>query len=29
MNGHTEKASIRINCKGDYPLLRFTDVRND
>lgn len=24
-----EKASISIKCKGDYPLLRFTDVRND
>lgn len=27
--GHMEKASIQIKCKGDYPLLRFTDVRND
>lgn len=27
--GHIEKASILIRCKGDYPLLRFTDVRND
>ena len=27
--GHVEKASIKIHCKGDYPLLRFTDVRND
>ena len=25
----SEKASIQIKCKGDYPLLRFTDVRND
>lgn len=24
-----EKASISIKCRGDYPLLRFTDVRND
>lgn len=24
-----EKSSISIKCKGDYPLLRFTDVRND
>jgi len=24
-----EKAQIQIKCKGDYPLLRFTDVRND
>ena len=24
-----EKASISIKCKGDYPLIRFTDVRND
>jgi len=29
VGGHVEKASIRISCKGDYPLLRFTDVRND
>lgn len=27
--GYEEKASIKIHCKGDYPLLRFTDVRND
>ena len=27
--GHVEKAQIKIHCKGDYPLLRFTDVRND
>ena len=27
--GHVEKAQIQIHCKGDYPLLRFTDVRND
>ena len=27
--GFSEKASIQIKCKGDYPLLRFTDVRND
>ena len=27
--GSIEKASIMIRCKGDYPLLRFTDVRND
>ena len=27
--GMEEKASIQIKCKGDYPLLRFTDVRND
>ena len=24
-----EKSSIKIFCKGDYPLLRFTDVRNE
>jgi hypothetical protein len=24
-----EKSEILIKCKGDYPLLRFTDVRND
>lgn len=24
-----EKASICIKCKGDYPLIRFTDIRND
>jgi hypothetical protein len=24
-----EKASISIKCNGDYPLLRFTDIRND
>ena len=24
-----EKASISIKCKGDYPLLRFTDIRNE
>ena len=29
MNSNVEKASIQIYCKGDYPLLRFTDVRND
>lgn len=29
LTGHVEKASIKIHCKGDYPLLRFTDVRND
>ena len=29
VGGHIEKASILIRCKGDYPLLRFTDVRND
>jgi len=29
VGGHVEKASIKIHCKGDYPLLRFTDVRND
>jgi hypothetical protein len=29
VTGHQEKASIKIFCKGDYPLLRFTDVRND
>ena len=27
--GYEEKASIKIYCKGDFPLLRFTDVRND
>lgn len=27
--GHVEKAQIKIHCKGDFPLLRFTDVRND
>ena len=27
--GYEEKASIKIHCKGDFPLLRFTDVRND
>ena len=25
----TEKASIKIQAMGDFPLLRFTDVRND
>lgn len=29
VGGLIEKASIMIRCKGDYPLLRFTDVRND
>ena len=29
LQGHVEKAQIKIYCKGDYPLLRFTDVRND
>ena len=29
VNGQVEKAMIKIHCKGDYPLLRFTDVRND
>ena len=29
VGGHVEKAQIKIQCKGDYPLLRFTDVRND
>ena len=29
VNSNVEKASIQIYCKGDYPLLRFTDVRND
>ena len=29
VGGHVEKAMIKITCKGDYPLLRFTDVRND
>ena len=29
LQGHVEKAQIKIHCKGDYPLLRFTDVRND
>ena len=29
VQGHVEKTSIKILCKGDYPLLRFTDVRND
>jgi len=29
LEGHVEKAQIKIHCKGDYPLLRFTDVRND
>ncbi len=24
-----EKSTISIKCKGDYPLIRFTDVRND
>lgn len=24
-----EKSAIKIKCKGDYPMLRFTDVRND
>lgn len=24
-----EKSSIRIHAMGDYPLLRFTDIRND
>jgi hypothetical protein len=24
-----EKASINIHANGDYPLLRFTDIRND
>jgi len=27
--GFVEKSMIKIHCKGDYPLLRFTDVRND
>ena len=27
--GYEEKASIKNHCKGDFPLLRFTDVRND
>ena len=27
--GAVEKASIKIHCKGDYPLVRVTDVRND
>ena len=27
--GFVEKTQISIHCKGDYPLLRFTDVRND
>ena len=25
----SEKSNIKIKCKGDYPLLRFTDIRND
>jgi len=29
VSGQVEKAQIKIHCKGDYPLLRFTDVRND
>jgi len=24
-----EKSAIKIKCKGDYPMLRFTDIRND
>ena len=27
--GFVEKDEIMIRCKGDYPLLRLTDVRND
>ena len=27
--GSVEKSSIKIQCKGDYPLVRVTDVRND
>ena len=27
--GFVEKDEIKIRCKGDYPLLRLTDVRND
>jgi hypothetical protein len=27
--GQVEKTSIQIRCKGDFPLLRLTDVRND
>ena len=25
----SQKYSIKIRAKGDYPLLRFTDIRND
>jgi len=27
--GIVEKSFIRIHAMGDFPLLRFTDVRND
>lgn len=27
--GAVEKSSISIKCKGDYPLVRVTDVRNE
>ena len=27
--GQVEKTSIQIRCKGDFPLLRLTDVRNE
>jgi hypothetical protein len=26
---HLEKCAIPIKCKGDYPLVRVTDVRNE
>lgn len=29
IGGQIEKSSIQIRCKGDYPLLRLTDVRNE
>lgn len=29
VNPPVEKDEIKIKCKGDYPLLRLTDVRND
>ena len=29
IGGQIEKSSIQIKCKGDFPLLRLTDVRND
>lgn len=29
IGGQVEKSSIQIKCKGDFPLLRLTDVRND
>ena len=28
-HSHLEKCAIPIRCKGDYPLVRVTDVRNE